>query len=177
MKLLLVALCVAAVAADPFSETNDDSKPIFHEPEEKESLNSWAKMNFNMTWDALFNVTASPNNAYTYSQSSGRFNGGGISVTGCSGRRGNCRNNPSCQCQRNVGPLPRGNYRIGGRQTFRGMVNSYALAPAGAAMCGRSGFLIHGGGCQADPSEGCIVISDAGTRGRIVPGGTLTVTN
>ena len=31
-------------------------------------------------------------------------------------------------------------------------------------MCGRSGFLIHGGGCSDNPSEGCIVIESESTR-------------
>ena len=59
------------------------------------------------------NATGSPANAqYTYSQSSGRFqgkayDGGHIDVTGCSGAQGSCRNNPSCQCKVDIGPLPR----------------------------------------------------------------------
>jgi hypothetical protein len=59
------------------------------------------------------NATDSPANAqYTYSQSSGRFqgkayDGGYIDVTGCSGAQGSCRNNPSCQCKVAIGPLPR----------------------------------------------------------------------
>jgi len=59
------------------------------------------------------NATAGPSNAqYTYSQSSGRFqgkayDGGYIDVVGCSGASGACRNNPSCQCKVDIGPLPR----------------------------------------------------------------------
>ena len=62
---------------------------------------------------ASFNSNGSAANAqYTYSQSSGRFHGkaydgGYIDVTGCSGAQGSCRNNPRCQCDRDVGPLPR----------------------------------------------------------------------
>ena len=44
-----------------------------------------------------------------------------ISVYGCSGKKGSCRNSPDCQCQKNVGPLPRGSYRIGKMQTFKSM--------------------------------------------------------
>jgi hypothetical protein len=42
-------------------------------------------------------------------------------------------------------------------------------------MCGRSGFLIHGGGCSSNPSEGCIVIEDQNVRYMIKSGATLTV--
>ena len=41
----------------------------------------------------------------------------------------------------------------------------YDLYPAASNnMCGRSGFLIHGGGCSGNPSEGCIVIESESTR-------------
>lgn len=85
---------------------------------------------FNQTeWDILYKeafntpgIWDTPSNAqYTYSQSSGHFSGDGISVTGCSGRAGHCRNNPSCQCEVAVGPLPRGGYRLSGAVNFKGM--------------------------------------------------------
>lgn len=119
--------------------------------------------------------------AYTYSQSTGRFtgpafNGGSINVVGCSGAAGSCRNNPSCQCQKNVGPLPQGGYAISSMMTFKGMPYCYVLTQTSGNACGRSGFLIHGGSCSANPSEGCIVISDQNTRYLIKGGGTLTVT-
>ena len=165
------------------------------------------------------NSTGAPANAqYTYSQSSGRFqgkayDGGYIDVTGCSGAQGSCRNNPSCQCKPNIGPLPRAtcvptpsqpspnhqnsrvglrlappppfphthtlfaaaltysrSYTIGPEIVFKGMPSCYELYPDSGDMCGRSGFLIHGGDCGYNPSEGCIVISDAGTRHRIQHG-------
>ena len=66
-----------------------------------------------------------------------------------------------CECQPNVGPLPEGHYTLGDMFTFHGMPYCYELFPDSSNnMCGRSGFLIHGGGCSADPSEGCIVIED-----------------
>lgn len=67
---------------------------------------------------ASFNSNGSAANAqYTYSQSSGRFHGkaydgGYIDVTGCSGAQGSCRNNPRCQCDRDVGPLPRATFVV-----------------------------------------------------------------
>jgi len=42
-------------------------------------------------------------------------------------------------------------------------------------MCGRSGFLIHGGACSGNPSEGCIVIEDQNIRYKIKSGASLKV--
>lgn len=102
----------------------------------------------------LNNATAGPSNAqYTYSQSSGRFqgkayDGGYIDVVGCSGASGACRNNPSCQCKVDIGPLPRAtcvfaaplppprdcvalihgcSYTIGPEIEFKGMPSCYNL--------------------------------------------------
>jgi hypothetical protein len=81
--------------------------------------------------------------------------------------------------------------------TFKGMPYCYDLYPSSSNdMCGikflftticqfinmfvylgRSGFLIHGGGCSADPSEGCIVIEDENIRYKIKSGATLHVIN
>ena len=95
----------------------------------------------------------------------------------CCGQSGSCRNNPSCQCQVSVGPLPQGQYSLGDMMTFKGMPYCYVLYPDSSNnMCGRSGFLIHGGGCSANPSEGCIVIEDPDTRYLIKSGSRLTVT-
>jgi len=119
---------------------------------------------------------------YTYSQSGHRFSGPAydgtyIDTTGCcSGQSGSCRNNPSCQCQVSVGPLPQGTYSLGNMMTFKGMQYCYELYPASTnSMCGRSGFLIHGGGCSGNPSEGCIVIENQDTRYKIKSGATLKV--
>ena len=119
---------------------------------------------------------------YTYSQSAHRFSGTAydgswIDTTGCcSGQSGSCRNNPSCQCQISVGPLPQGTYTLGSMFTFKGMPYCYELYPSSSNnMCGRSGFLIHGGDCSGNPSEGCIVIQDQNTRYKIKSGASLKV--
>jgi len=119
---------------------------------------------------------------YTYSQSGHHFygpayDGSNIDTTGCcSGQSGSCRNNPSCQCQVSVGPLPRGTYSLGNMMTFKGMPYCYELYPSSSnSMCGRSGFLIHGGACSGNPSEGCIVIESETTRYKIKSGATLKV--
>ena len=75
-----------------------------------------------------------------------------------------------------VGPLPKGGYTLGNMRTFKGMNYCYDLYPdASNSMCGRSGFLIHGGGCSGNPSEGCIVIEDQNVRYKIKSGARLTV--
>jgi hypothetical protein len=119
---------------------------------------------------------------YTYSQSGHHFYGTAYDGTYidtygcCSGQSGTCRNNPSCQCQVAVGPLPQGTYTLGNMFTFKGMPYCYELYPSSSNnMCGRSGFLIHGGDCSGNPSEGCIVIQDQNTRYRIKSGATLKV--
>jgi hypothetical protein len=129
---------------------------------------------------AKLNVTTG--GPYTYDVSSHHFSGTGFdgswidTTSACCGQSGSCRNNPSCECQVSVGPLPAGTYTLGNMYTFKGMPYCYDLYPsAGNNMCGRSGFLIHGGGCSSNPSEGCIVIEDQNTRYLIKSGATLHV--
>ncbi len=119
---------------------------------------------------------------YTYDVSSHHFYGTGFdgsyldAYDCCSGQSGSCRNNPSCECQVSVGPLPDGTYSIGNMFTYKGMPYCYELYPASSNdMCGRSGFLIHGGGCSGNPSEGCIVIENESERYKIKSGATLYV--
>lgn len=130
----------------------------------------------------LASLNSTTGGPYTYSQSGHHFYGMGFDGTmidtysACSGQSGSCRNNPSCQCQVSVGPLPQGTYTLGNMRTFKGMDYCYDLYPdVGNNMCGRSGFLIHGGGCSGNPSEGCIVIEDPNIRYKIKSGATLKV--
>lgn len=148
-----------------------DNKNEYFEPESVASLRG-----------SLVNATVDTTYLYTYSQSGHRFSGPAydgttIDTTGCcSGQSGSCRNNPSCQCQVAVGPLPQGTYSLGNMMTFKGMPYCYELYPVSSnSMCGRSGFLIHGGGCSGNPSEGCIVIENQDTRYKIKSGATLKV--
>lgn len=129
--------------------------------------------------DMLNLTTGGP---YTYSQSAHHFYGNAydgsyIDTYGCcAGQSGSCRNNPSCQCQKSVGPLPQGTYTLGNMYTFKSCINSYDLYPSSSNnMCGRSGFLIHCGACSGNPSEGCIVIESDQTRYLIKSGATLKV--
>lgn len=98
----------------------------------------------------------------TYEQNTGRFTIHGASqhsVVGYAGR-GEGRNNPLMQDVRNVGPLPRGAYRVSMPFTHvsKGPV-VFRLTPSPInAMHGRSGFLIHGDNARGDASEGCIIL-------------------
>jgi hypothetical protein len=132
-----------------------------------------------MTLAKLNSTTGGP---YTYDISSHRFSGTAfdgshIDTSGCCcGQSGSCRNNVDCKCKVSVGPLPPGTYTLGNMQTFKGMNYCYQLYPSSSnSMCGRSGFLIHGGGCSGNPSEGCIVIESESTRYLIKSGATLKV--
>lgn len=97
----------------------------------------------------------------TYSQSFHTLRRDGVilSTTGHSGN-GEGLNDPDKQCIHNVGPLPRGRYKIGK------WINHPHLGPLSAPLipqtdgsgslawlCGRGGFWIHG----PDFSEGCVV--------------------
>jgi len=129
--------------------------------------------------DTLNLTTGGP---YTYSQWGHRFSGTAydgtwIDTTGCcSGQSGTCRNNSSCQSKVSVGPLPQGTYSLGNMFTYKGMPYCYELYPSSSNnMCGRSGFLIHGGEFSGNPSEGCIVIQDQNIRYKIKSGSLLKV--
>lgn len=115
---------------------------------------------------------------YTYNQRTGIFVfPNGRRVQCYSGKGAGFLNNPAAQCTPNKGPLPRGRYTIGPQHTHRtcGPV-SYRLEPkAGTAMCGRAGFLIHGGNMVTKASsQGCIIMP-VGDRRTIVRGSTLNV--
>jgi len=82
-----------------------------------------------------------------------------LSDTGHSGN-GDGLNNPDAQCQHNVGPLPRGLYKIGPWQTHPRLGPlSAPLIPQPDAqgsfnwLCGRGGFWLHG----PELSDGCVV--------------------
>ena len=105
---------------------------------------------------ADFKTNMTTGGPYTYSQSAHHFwgmayDGSNIDTTGCCcGTAGSCRNNPSCQCIVNVGPLPQGTYTLGNMFTYKSYPNSYQLFPSSSNnMCGRSDFLIHGGNCNS----------------------------
>lgn len=100
---------------------------------------------------------------WTYDQSSGQlFRDGQIVGTGYAGN-GEGKNNPAMQHVSNVGPIPRGRYRIGPPHDTK-LHGPFVLPltedPANE-MFGRSGFLIHGDSIAAPgtASEGCIIMA------------------
>lgn len=128
---------------------------------------------------SLLELGAAPR--YTYSQRSGIFTFPNGRRVQCYSGKGAEINNPAKQCVKNKGPLPRGVYTIGPRHRHRTTgADSMRLTPArGNAMCGRAGFLIHGGrftSARSGPSsQGCIIMPLTQRR-QIVRGGILTVT-
>jgi hypothetical protein len=83
--------------------------------------------------------------------------------TGFSGKKGKHRDNPRSQHKKSKGPIPKGKYTIGKRRKAKSngkKLDNLPLSPAsGNDMGGRSGFLIHGGSENGDPSEGCVILS------------------
>lgn len=100
---------------------------------------------------------------WTYSQSSGALSLNGKKIaTGYAGK-GKGVNNPSMQCVRKVGPVPRGTYTIGPahNNAHTGALSMVLTPNPGNNMCGRGDFLIHGDNSRKPPrssSEGCIVL-------------------
>lgn len=80
---------------------------------------------------------------------------------GYSGKKGTCRNNPSCTGEKNKGPLPVGSYTIGkSYDSQKCGPLALPLTPSGGQnMFGRGDFLIHGDNAAQDASEGCIILA------------------
>ncbi|SDE71964.1 Protein of unknown function [Bradyrhizobium brasilense] len=125
---------------------------------------------------------AAADDCLIYEQATGRMsvrNGGSYDLlgTGYSGSKsGGGYNDPSKQCVKMVGPIPRGQYKVGppgpGPSPY-----SLRLTPApGTDTCGRSGFLIHGDSIShpGNASEGCIILSRS-EREAIVKTGLTTL--
>jgi hypothetical protein len=94
-----------------------------------------------------------------YSQRTGQLKQSGLAVaTGYSGS-GVGRNNPEMQHVPNVGPIPRGEYRIEKPQnSARTGPHAMALSPMGHKALGRSAFQIHGDNRTHTASTGCIIL-------------------
>jgi type VI secretion system (T6SS) effector TldE1-like protein len=106
---------------------------------------------------------------------SGTFDTIGVGYSGSESRGG--KNDPSKQCVRGIGPIPRGRYTIGppihGPSPY-----SLRLTPDPANdMCGRSGFLIHGDSIAhpGDASDGCIILTRPEREAIVKTGLTLLI--
>lgn len=99
--------------------------------------------------------------SWLYSQRTGRLTHNGQMVSNGYSGKGIGRNNPQLEQTQNVGPIPRGRYRIGPAHTHPGKGPiTMSLAPIGHMAYGRTHFLIHGDS-RANPgnaSEGCIIL-------------------
>lgn len=100
---------------------------------------------------------------WSYSQKTGELlRDGAFEGTGYSGTRGG-RNNPDAQNIPNVGPIPRGMYRIGQAYDHPELgpcVMNLDQQP-GTMTFGRDLFRIHGDNARHDASHGCIILGPA----------------
>lgn len=119
---------------------------------------------------------------WTYSQSTGQLRhngqlvGTGYSGAGMTSTTG--RNNVSMQSIPNQGPIPQGQWHVGGAYNHPTKGPTVmALTPDGHNALGRTAFLIHGNNAQNNASQGCIILAPA-IRQQIANSGdtTLTVT-
>jgi hypothetical protein len=120
---------------------------------------------------------------WKYSQSTGKLTSptGSVVAIGYSGR-GTGLNNPAAEMQEGVGPIPRGEWTIGGffdDVGGKGPIVARLTPAAGTETFGRSGFMVHGDNAEANhtASEGCIILPRA-TREMLMASGdrALTVT-
>lgn len=80
---------------------------------------------------------------------------------GYSGKKGVCRDNPSCTNEKDKGPIPEGLYSIGNAYDAPSKQGPIVLplSPIGGQnMYGRTSFLIHGDNAASDASIGCIIL-------------------
>jgi hypothetical protein len=101
---------------------------------------------------------------WRYHQRTGELTHNGQRIgRGYSGAQPNGYNNPQTEGIRNIGPIPRGNYRIGNpRNTQTHGPHAMDLTPVGHNALGRDGFMIHGDrrtGLPGRASTGCIILN------------------
>ena len=129
---------------------------------------------------------------YHYYQKSGKFKGGSGAYaidTHCYSGQGAGLNNPSKQCETNIGPLPASTYKLGYcvnvmHETTQKPCAFYLSPQKPSEMCGRGNFFIHGCACctkgddtqppTAGCSAGCIIMNYANRR-KLRVGDTLIV--
>lgn len=101
---------------------------------------------------------------WSYEQLTGRLRDGTGNLVGVGySGKGVGKNAPSAQRVHNVGPIPRGEYRIQGPQdtVTHGPFVLPLIADPANEMFGRYGFLIHGDSVVTPgiASEGCIILA------------------
>jgi hypothetical protein len=99
---------------------------------------------------------------WTYTRSTGTLTNpeGSIVASNVYSGAGEGRNNPTMENVRNVGPIPRGTYRIGNaRHSARTGAISMDLTPeSSTSTFGRSAFMIHGDNLTHTASHGCVIL-------------------
>jgi hypothetical protein len=113
---------------------------------------------------------------WTYQQSTGEISRDGSAAgRGYSGF-GAGKNNAALQYESNIGPVPRGKYKIGAPEDLEGGPHGPFVLPLtpdpANEMFGRSGFLIHSDSISHPgmASRGCIILAGA-IREQIVASG------
>ena len=116
-------------------------------------------------FSAQFAIPASSfadDDTWVYEQKTGKLSiKGEVVGEGYSGN-GDGLNNPKFEGKRDVGPIPRGNWKIGEafKHGTKGPI-TMTLTPHAHDARGRDNFLIHGDNKKGDKSasEGCIILS------------------
>jgi hypothetical protein len=90
---------------------------------------------------------------------SGKYDTIGVGYSGSQSRGG--KNDPSKQCVKDTGPIPRGRYTIGAPVVGPSPYSLPLTPDPSNDMCGRSGFLIHGDSIShpGNASDGCIILT------------------
>lgn len=99
---------------------------------------------------------------WTYRQTNGEIDHEGtFQGTGYSGYKEG-RNNPAMESVVGIGPVPKGQYRIGPAYSHPRLGPCVMnLIPVGHDAHGRSAFRIHGNNKTDDASHGCIILGPA----------------
>lgn len=106
---------------------------------------------------------------WRYIQSNGHLvkPDGSILVAGYSGRSDDGKNKPEMERVKNVGPIPRGRWRIGAPYNGPTEFSVRLSAVPPTDTFGRSAFLIHGDNTSHTASQGCIIVSPRSLREEI----------
>lgn len=101
---------------------------------------------------------------WRYEQSTGKmYRDGFLSTRRCQGIPGKTlhKNNPASQHVPFLGPIPRGQWRIGGYTNSKGPYTITLTPKPGTQTFGRTAFRIHGDSVSnpGEASEGCIILA------------------
>lgn len=111
-----------------------------------------------------------------YAQKTGKLTLAGKEIgKGYSGA-GIGKNNPDKEKEKEIGPIPAGEYKVSKPRKYKGMPNCFDLTPSGHTAHGRTELMIHGDS-KANPgtaSKGCIIL-DKNVRKAIADGKASTL--